>query len=461
MSSNLRSSLSLSSLCLCRCKVETGWYLCLKDAYLQVPIYPDSCKFLRFIAFDRVYKFKALVFWSLHCPSSLHEGHGSGVDFSPLCRNQDSSVSGRLVDPGSLPCFSSPSYGHCSSIVSGLWNRGQLGEIQSSSFPANCLSGCDTGFIVFQGFSPSAESREVSINRQRISVLHHSASVILERAYGSLVISDSSCSRRPPPHAVSPASAPSLMGSGRRPNPSSVGRLLPAGSGVVAGAVSPGVGYLSCSGITFWSDSSDVGWGALGLWFLGESNLSINARELLAVERGLLHSCHLLSGSTVGVFVDNSMAVAYLHKQGGNGSPVLNSIAQWILYSTDSLENVVAPQFVMGKNNVLADSLSRPNQVQGSEWTLRWEVFQELCKKWPVMIDLFATSLNHRCSLCFSPLHDPRALGTDALLQDWGSFQVYAFPPWSLIPLVLKKLCFSFGVLMTGGSLVASVSVVF
>ena len=103
----------------------------------------------------------------------------------------------------------------------------------------------------------------------------------------------------------------------------------------------------------------------------------------------------------------------------------------------------------MGKNNVLADSLSRPNQVQGSEWTLKMEVFKELCKRWLVMIDLFATSLNHGCSLYFLPFHDPRALGTDALLQNWDGHQMYAFPPWSMIPLLLKKLRLSSGVLMT------------
>ena len=34
----------------------------LKDAYFQVPIHPDSRKYLRFVAFGRVYQFKALCF---------------------------------------------------------------------------------------------------------------------------------------------------------------------------------------------------------------------------------------------------------------------------------------------------------------------------------------------------------------------------------------------------------------
>ena len=84
----------------------------------------------------------------------------------------------------------------------------------------------------------------------------------------------------------------------------------------------------------------------------------------------------------------------------------------------------------------------------------------DLRKRWPVMIDQFATLSNHLCSLYFSPFHDPSALGTDAFLQNWDGYQVYAFPSWSLIPLVLKKLCSSSGVLTTNYCVVASEAMV-
>ena len=76
--------------------------------------------------------------------------------------------------------------------------------------------------------------------------------------------------------------------------------------------------------LDFWSDASDMGWGThlgrevvSGRWSLGEASLSINARALLAVERGLLHFQSLVCDSTVSIFADNSMAVAYLRKSGG------------------------------------------------------------------------------------------------------------------------------------------------
>ena len=90
--------------------------------------------------------------------------------------------------------------------------------------------------------------------------------------------------------------------------------------------------------LDFWSDASDVGWGAhlghhtaSGLWRHVEVPLSINAKELLAVRCGLIHFQSSLVGKTVSVFCDNSTAVAYLRKEGGTRSPFLNSLAQGIL----------------------------------------------------------------------------------------------------------------------------------
>ena len=202
--------------------------------------------------------------------------------------------------------------------------------------------------------------------------------------------------------------------------------------------------------LELWSDASDVGWGAhlheqvaSDLWALEEVELSI-----LAVERALLWFAPHLVGSSVAIFADNSTAISYLRNQGGTHSSFLNSIAQRFLRWVESLSVVIFPQFIMGKHNVLADALPRPNQILGSEWTLKQEVFRDLCRRWSVSIDLFATSQNHRCSIYFSPYHNHNALVTDALLQNWNGWQAYAFPPWSLIPAVLKKLRSSSGVLL-------------
>ena len=199
--------------------------------------------------------------------------------------------------------------------------------------------------------------------------------------------------------------------------------------------------------VSFFSDASDVGWGALvgehhasGLWSPLQATLSINLRELLAVQYGLRALEHLLVGLSVALFCDNTTTVAYLRRSGGTFSSTLNATARKILLWAEDNRVRLLPQFIMGSSNVTVDILSRPNQVIGSEWTLHQEVVDHLVHKWPAVIDLFATSLIARLQVYFSPASDPKAAGTDALLQPWDNLQAYAFPPIAIIRRVLVKL---------------------
>ena len=199
--------------------------------------------------------------------------------------------------------------------------------------------------------------------------------------------------------------------------------------------------------ISFFSDASDVGWGALvgehhasGLWLPHQKTLSINMRELLAVQLGLQAFELLLVGMSVALFCDNTTTVAYLRRSGGTFSSTLNATAREILLWAENRRIRLLPQFIMGSSNVTADALSRPNQVIGSEWTLHQEVVDQLVHKWPAVINLFATSLTARLPVYFSPASDPRAVGTDALLQSWDDLQAYASPPIAIIRRVLLKL---------------------
>ena len=205
--------------------------------------------------------------------------------------------------------------------------------------------------------------------------------------------------------------------------------------------------FLPAPDISFFSDASDVGWGALvgehhasGLWLPHQKALSINMRELLAVQLGLQAFEHLIVGMSVALFCDNTTTVAYLRRSGGTFSSTLNSTAREVLLWAENRHIRLLPQFIMGSSNVTADALSRPNQVIGSEWTLHQEVVDQLVHRWPAVIDLFATALTARLPVYFSPASDPRAAGTDALLQPWDDLQAYAFPPIAIIRRVLLKL---------------------
>ena len=54
-------------------------------------------------------------------------------------------------------------------------------------------------------------------------------------------------------------------------------------------------------------------------------------------------------------------------------------------------------------------------------------------------LDLFVTTLFHRCLLYFSLFHDPNALRTEVHLQPWNGWQAYAFPPYALLYAILLK----------------------
>ena len=171
-----------------------------------------------------------------------------------------------------------------------------------------------------------------------------------------------------------------------------------------------------------------------------QREFSINLREMMAVQKGLLEFSSLLRGKTIALFCDNVTTVAYLRRLGGTRSQVLFLKAREILLWVESMKITLLPQFIQGSLNTRADLLSQPNLVIGSEWTLHQEVVQDLLHQWPAIIDLFATSLTARLPVFFAPAWEPKAAGVDAFLQPWDNLQAYAFPPIAIVKRVLYKL---------------------
>ena len=91
--------------------------------------------------------------------------------------------------------------------------------------------------------------------------------------------------------------------------------------------------------------------------------------------------------------------------------------------------------------NVMADLLSRSNQVQSTEWSLHPQVFKQICQKWfTTHVDLFATRLNHKLPLYVSPVPYPNAWDIDALSINWMGLTAYAYPPTALLCRVIQKI---------------------
>lgn len=196
------------------------------------------------------------------------------------------------------------------------------------------------------------------------------------------------------------------------------------------------------------TDASTVGWGASldqqtvsGIWNPQEVSLHINLLELRAIRLALLHFTREVTGKAVALFTDNTTALAYLLKQGGTRSSALNAEAQRILSWTEEQNVTLSPRFIRGESNVIADSLSRHGQVLPTEWTLHEDICKQLWKLWGCpTVDLFATRDNFRLHNFVSPFTDPLALATDAFTYNWNGLDAYAYPPIAVVRKVLNKL---------------------
>ena len=196
------------------------------------------------------------------------------------------------------------------------------------------------------------------------------------------------------------------------------------------------------------TDTSNAGWGAHldhdstgGVWSHTERHLHINFLEMKAVFLALQFFKLTCKNNRVLIASDNTSVVSYINKQGGTRSAELCALMCRIL-TWCNLNNVtLRARHVPGSLNVIADGLSRRNQIQSTEWSLSPQVFKQISKIWESpQVDLFATRVTTKLPLYVSPIPDPQAWAVDALNIPWENLVAYTFPPTALLPKVVQKL---------------------
>ena len=127
--------------------------------------------------------------------------------------------------------------------------------------------------------------------------------------------------------------------------------------------------------IKLFTDASNEGWGAhqeqvstKGLWSDREKRLHINVLELKVVSPALQRFKDQCQNQTVLVATDNSTVVAYINKQGGTHSVEMGTIL-WIITWCHHYQITLRARHIPVCLNVMADLLSRSNQVQSTEWS--------------------------------------------------------------------------------------------
>ena len=213
--------------------------------------------------------------------------------------------------------------------------------------------------------------------------------------------------------------------------------------------------------IQLFIDASNEGWGAhleqsstQGLWSPQEKGLHINVLELKALFLALRHFKDQCQDQTVLVASDNSTVVAYINKQGGTHSAEMCALLWGIMTWCHHSQITLKARHIPGCLNVMADLLSRSNQVQSTEWSLQPQVIKQISRKrFTPYVDLFATHLNHKLPLYVSPVPDPGAWDIDALNIDWMGLTAYAYPPTALLYRVIQKIrqCYCLIILIAPG----------
>ena len=195
------------------------------------------------------------------------------------------------------------------------------------------------------------------------------------------------------------------------------------------------------------TDASMAGWGAhvasltaAGSWESEWASAHINLLELEAVFRALRQFIACLKGKHVLVNTDNTTVSCYINRQGGARSRSLSLLSEKLLLWCQTHNLQLTAKYVPGRFNVLADALSRSHMVLPSEWTLVHNVLSPVWLRWhKPQVDLFATKFSKRLPLYVSPVPDPEAWAVDALSFPWKGFLGYAFPPFPILPKVLRK----------------------
>ena len=194
------------------------------------------------------------------------------------------------------------------------------------------------------------------------------------------------------------------------------------------------------------TDASLKGWGAhakdmifQGQWTQQESRLHINVLEMRAVINTLKELNEPIE-TRVLVATDNTTVVAHINKQGGTHS------WQLMLETFDLFRLIkekgwfIKARHIPGRFNVIADQLSRDDQIISTEWSLHPQVAQNLFKRWfRPDIDLFATKYNKKCRLYVSPVPDDDAMAIDGLSLSLEGLIAYAYPPHQILMKLLQK----------------------
>ena len=213
---------------------QADWMISLdlQDACRQVPIHPESRRYIRFIMGGVPYQFQGIVFRANNCPSGLYKAHGSNIRHSPSLRYQNAPISRRLVDLSRVQGHLYSSEGQAPTSVRGVGTTSEprqviTGSISDHDLPRNAdlISSvhCETN---------RDKGNEPQHNRG-VSLVPEPPSSSLATSSGPPFVPHPSSEGRDAKNAISSTPSPIQVGLSRRLPSHSVGPSVPGGSSMV------------------------------------------------------------------------------------------------------------------------------------------------------------------------------------------------------------------------------------
>ena len=155
---------------------------------------------------------------------------------------------------------------------------------------------------------------------------------------------------------------------------------------------------------------------------------------------GLKALFNQVTDSHIRIMTDNTTTVSCLNKMGSK-SAVLNDLTCTIWKWCAERKLWLSAAHIPRVANVEADKLSR-DLHRDTEWKLNSQLLKEALTVLETQpkFDLFASRTNAQFPLYVSYLPDPGAYAVDAFSLHWGDLMFYCFPPFSILPRVLRKI---------------------
>ena len=366
----------------------------LKDAYFQVPVHPSSRKFLRFVSQGTVYQFRVLCFGLSTAPQVFTRVFAA---VSAWAHSRGIRLLRYLDDWLVLASSETKARQHVQDLLLLCHDLGIVVNKEKSDLtPSRSAS--------YLGMTIDTVAGKVSPSRARVEKFLRLAGNFVKmnsppaRQWEVLLGHLSSLEKLVPRGRLRLRSMQWQLKTSWSPedDPPDLpveltqevredlswwtveSRLL---QGVPFGTLPPG--------LLLFTDASCAGWGAhlldqraSGKWSEEEQMLHINLLEMKAVWLGLQSFQKIVTGHRVTVMCDNSTVVAYVSKQGGTHSRSMCELTSRLLKWTEDIDVHLEARYLPGKNNVLADLLSRRDQAIATEWTLHRQVAKALLSSW-------------------------------------------------------------------------------